>query len=415
MRFEILEIPGQGAHATVCVARRLEQDQVVCLKVLHTAFGSDSEPAMRVRDEARLLDRLKHPNIVGLYERLEIDGRQVLVMEWVKGIELQRLVRKVGRFPASVALTIASRIAEAAEYAYNVPEPDGELLRLVHRDLNLTNVLLSVTGEVKVLDFGMARATFEDRESDTMVTLRGTAGYTAPEGLSTVAPKLDVYSLGICLLYMLTGHLPVFSKQKLSHDLRLAEVCDFLQEGAQDIPDFPAVRDLLRAMCAYLPEERIEMGEVIARLRAVNPVDADLNAFAEHARQIHGERSTLPAAEHPAYVELAFLEASSDGASGGDLRLRKLLREPRWFDREAEVKWMLVLNPDWTADPFVEYLQAANRQWWQVWIAPPPREGILAALRLLEGRTTAGTKGVCRVLQRHRDVEIAALAKRLLV
>ena len=94
--------------------------------------------------------------------------------------------------------------------------------------------------------------------------------------------------------------------------------------------------------------------------------------------------------------------------------MRKLLREPRWFEREAEVKWMLVANPDWTSQPLVEYLAAANRPWWQVWIAPPPREGILAALRLLGARANPDAIGIYKRFVRHRDTEIAGLARELL-
>lgn len=413
MQFEILEIPGHGAQATVCVAREVGRNEVICLKVLAADFGTGTDTAKRARDEARLLQRLDHPNIVAMRRSLEIDERIVMVMEWVKGEQLQRIVRKHGAIPVPLALAIIEKVASAALYAYELPESDGQPLRLVHRDLNLTNILLSGTGEVKVLDFGLARASFEDREVDTVITLRGTAGYSAPEGLTGDDGKIDVYSLGICLLYLITGHLPVLSKQKLSHDLRLSDVFTHMQDRGIGDGIYLELCALLRGMCAYHPDDRLDMAGVIQALAALGPDAAGLVEFSErHVRPLQEERSRLPAAEHPSYPELAFLESASSDDPKGDLRLRKLLREQRWFERESEVKWMLLSNPDWTGEPLLAYLDRAQRPWWQVWMPLPPREGVLAAMRLLQHRPETARR-INKRLLKHKDAEIAELAAKL--
>lgn len=415
-RFDVIEIPGSGAHAAVCVAFDRVSGDRVCLKVLRSDFGVSSSEAKRARDEARLLQRLDHPGIVGMRERIEIDGREVLVMEWVDGPPLSRVVRRLGRLPVGVALRIAREVAEAVDYAYHLTRANGRPLRLVHRDLNLNNVLIGVDGRVRILDYGMARAEFDEREAETLVALLGTAGFTAPEGLVRIAdnPKLDVYSLGICLFFMLTGHLPVLSRQRLAHASGLGEQLAFARARVQtDGVDPDPIDALIRSMCAWAPDDRPTMGEVVDRLRALEPPDVDLAAFAaREVAPIHDGRSRTPPQTHDAWPELAFLTRVPGPAAptpplDTGPALRALLRQPDWPGRPDEVR-ALATHAD--TGPLLDALRAYLAPWWKVFARRPPADGALVLLELIAARPTPAARALCARLARHPDPRIAARA-----
>jgi len=418
-RFEILEIPGAGAHATVCLARDLESEgQQVALKVLRREFDPKSTEAKRARDEAVLLGVLDHPNIVKLHERLAVASREVLVMEWVVGAPLGLLVRRLGRLPPQVSLEIVRHAANAAYYAYNL-DYGGKPLRLVHRDLNLSNILLSIHGEVKILDYGLAKAEFDEREASTHVVLQGTAGYVAPEGLDD-QPSLDVYALGVCLFFMLTGHLPVLSRQRMAHAAGLSEQLSWLHTELERAGIDPAPYEaLIRGMCAHQTSDRLDMAGVLAAIGALQPEPEDLIVWADtHVHPLHMARPRVSdVREHPSFPELAFLlegsaaTAETDELCPQDEALREFLRQPDWSSRPAELKQILVEHPRWTAGPLLEVLASANRPWWKLFGPRPPVEATRLALRALAHRPSEAVTRCARGFCKHRDPAVRELAR----
>lgn len=428
-RFEILEIPGAGAHAAVCLAIDRTTGGRVCLKVLRTAFDPTSSEAKRVRDEARLLRRLDHPGIVKLIDALELEGRQVLVMECVDGPPVARLVRRLGHLPWGVALEIARHVASAVDYAYRLPGDEGRALRLVHRDLNLSNVLISIDGVVRVLDYGMARADFDEREADTHVGLLGTQGFTAPEGLVRIAdnPKLDVYSLGVCTFLMLTGHLPILSKQRVAHAASLAEQLAWARERlAAGGADPGPIDALLRSMCAFQPDDRPSMAEVAQTLSTLVPADVDLAGFArEHVVPLHEGRKRTPAAEHEAWAELQFLgeptvqpapvpsapgpSVAGPSARSPEVQLADLLSMPGWHSRPDDLRDCLASGAD--PLPAIALLRRFAAPWWQVFSRRPRVDGALVLLDVLADRPTDELRAVCHRLVLHRDARVAERAR----
>jgi len=162
----------------------------------------------RFRDEARILGLIRDRAIVTVDPPTRLDGRWAVVMEYVDGVSCSGILRKMP-FPPSVAAEIIQECARALDKVYRMPGHDGQPLKLLHRDLKPGNLQLTNSGEVKILDFGIARADFAEREAETTHHIGGTIGYIAPERLGGLeGPEGDVYSLGVVLHVLITGDKP---------------------------------------------------------------------------------------------------------------------------------------------------------------------------------------------------------------
>ena len=247
--FQILETLGEGSFSTVCVAT-LDSDPLqrkFILKILKSAVIANSRILQRTRDEARLLSTLRHPNIVRVQRLLSWGGRPVIVMEYVRGSSLRQLLLARRRsLEKSVALEIARLTCEALNTAYNASfEPRNQPLKVIHRDIKPSNVLLSIHGDVKVIDFGIAQGEFEGREAETEAVVLGSRPYMAPERLDGRAddPSVDVYSTGMMLFELLTGSWMKLSINPELHEQAMAEHLAALSDRR--------LQDLIGAMCAY--------------------------------------------------------------------------------------------------------------------------------------------------------------------
>ncbi len=260
--FEILEILGEGSFGTVCVAR-VSTDPLrrkVALKILKGAYASNKKILNRTRDEARLLSRINHPNIVRVERLMEVGGRPVVVMEHVQGVSLdQLLLRFKEGLPGAIAMEMTRQTCLALQVAYSEAlGEDGRQLRVIHRDIKPSNVMLSIHGEVKVLDFGIARGEFEGREAHTESVVMGSRPYMAPERLDGVSdsPAVDVYSAGMSLFELLTGRTMSLSINPVNHDQAMNRQLQFIEVQGMPQPAVEDLRDLLRRMCAYTRDYR---------------------------------------------------------------------------------------------------------------------------------------------------------------
>ncbi len=267
-RYRITELLGRGGFGSVYKAEKLGEEgfsTVVAVKLLH-AMGSGGSPAVekarsdavrRLRDEARLLGLLEHRAIVRVYDLERLRGEWAIVMEYVDGIQLAELV-ELTRVPVRQAVAIIEEVADALHTAFHF-EPSGQKLRLLHRDIKPSNIMISRGGSIKVLDFGIARADFESRESQTAGFLIGTQRYMSPEHLDydddtiQVGPESDIYSLG-AVLFELLAHKP-FGRATLDPLLHQDKVSKLLDEHILGrVPH--ALYQLLERMLSFAPGVR---------------------------------------------------------------------------------------------------------------------------------------------------------------
>jgi predicted Ser/Thr protein kinase len=224
-QLEILSLLGQGGMGAVYMARQRKLDRLVALKVLPAEWGRDPAFAERFQREARALARLNHPNIVAVHDFGEAGRHFFLLMEYVDGANLRRVLQG-GPPEPRLALQIIPQICDALQYAHE----EG----VVHRDVKPENILLDARGRVKIADFGLAKLVGPSRASFTLTgthQVMGTLDYMAPEQRSRpqdVDHRADIYSLGVVFYEMLTGELPLgrFAppSQKSGVDGRIDEV-----------------------------------------------------------------------------------------------------------------------------------------------------------------------------------------------
>jgi beta-lactam-binding protein with PASTA domain/tRNA A-37 threonylcarbamoyl transferase component Bud32 len=200
-RYEIQRGIARGGMAEVYLARDNLLDRPVAVKVLFAEYARDPSFVERFRREAQSAANLNHPNIVAIYDWGQERGTYFIVMEYVHGRSIRDVLQVNGAFPARQTAEIGADIAGALDFAHR----SG----LVHRDVKPGNVLLTAEGEVKVTDFGIARADAGDALTQTGAVM-GTATYFSPEQAQGLAVdgRSDVYSLGVVLYEMVTGEPP---------------------------------------------------------------------------------------------------------------------------------------------------------------------------------------------------------------
>ncbi len=258
-RYELLELLGQGGMAEVFLARTRGPKgfaRNLVIKRILPHLSSDDEFVDMFVAEAKLTGHLSHGNIVPIYEFGEVDGLLFLAMEHVEGTDLRALL-KASRLssealPAPVSAYVVMEILQALEYAHSRKTLAGEPLRIVHRDVSPSNVLLSRAGEVKLCDFGIAKAATRNTTSGR---LKGKLAYMSPEQASgkVVDARSDLFSVGVILWEMLAG------KRLFAGNTHLS-LLDLVQHGP--IPPLPRLgvlgEERLRAVVERALERDLE-------------------------------------------------------------------------------------------------------------------------------------------------------------
>src|SRR6059058_5863355 len=258
---------GAGGMSTVYRALDETLERRVAIKLMNTEVVTDSDQLERFRREARAVAQLSHPNVVGVIDAGEDEGRPYIVFECVEGETLKERIRRQGRLPIPEAVAYAIEIVRALGAAH--------ARHIVHRDVKPQNVLIDEEGSAKVTDFGIARTLEEDGLTADGRVL-GTTDYVSPEQAlgQPVTGQSDLYSLGVVLYEMLTGEVPFRGENQVSVAMKHVR---------EELPDVqfkrPEVSAALAAVVDTATAKRIEDryaddAELIADLEDVLAIEA---------------------------------------------------------------------------------------------------------------------------------------------
>lgn len=259
-RYEILDVVGAGGMSIVYKARDHRLNRNVAIKVLKPEFSNDKNFVTKFRIEAQASAGLTHPNIVNVYDVVDDEGIYCIVMELVEGITLKQYIEQNGRLNMETAIDFSIQIASGLEAAHEN--------HIIHRDIKPQNIIVSKNGNIKVTDFGIAKAA----SSNTLTSgAMGSVHYISPEqargGYSD--ERSDIYSLGITMYEMVTGRVPFEGDNNVS--VALMHIQNEMIPPRQYYPDiYSSFEKIILKATQKKPERRyLTASALIADLKRV--------------------------------------------------------------------------------------------------------------------------------------------------
>ncbi|XP_021729694.1 CBL-interacting serine/threonine-protein kinase 6-like [Chenopodium quinoa] len=255
-KYELGRVLGQGTFARVYYARNLESGKSVAMKVVGKEKVVRAKMMDQMKREISVMKRLKHPNIVELYEVMATKSKIFLALELVRGGELHAKVSKEGKLEEHTARSYFRQLISAVDYCHS--------RGVFHRDLKLENLLLDQDDNLKITDFGLS-AFFEEEENNQVLlrTTCGTPHYVAPEvvskrGQGYDGSKADIWSCGVILFVLLAGYLPF-------HDENIMQMYRKVYKGDFTCPTWfsAEARELITRMLDPNPATRITLAEIM--------------------------------------------------------------------------------------------------------------------------------------------------------
>ena len=266
--YVLLESLGRGGMSAVDLARRsVDSANYVRFLVIKRILRKNHHDPTFLRmfiDEARINAELQHENIAQVYDFGENGGEWYLAMEYVPGIDLRQIQRTLSKqesgrlIPPRIALRILHDVLSALAYAHDRVDTYGQPMRIVHRDVNPRNIMISVRGEVKLIDFGVAKADTR-HDQTTGQAIKGKFAYMAPEQIESELPvdgRADLFAMGLLLQELLTGTHPFRHLNEVQIIHRL------MADRIDPMPDAPApldpvvVREVRDRVLSAKPEQR---------------------------------------------------------------------------------------------------------------------------------------------------------------
>jgi len=273
-RYKLVSLLGEGGMAKVYLAvlsGPMGFEKEVALKKIDVRLTQDDRFVKALINEARLGGQLRHKNIVEVYEFNQVGEDYYLAMEYVDGWTLDTLVRNcrnAGKsVPPHVVIQFAMHICRGLDYAHSLVAKDGAPMNLVHRDLKPANVIVSRTGEAKIMDFGIAKADSNLYKTTAADITKGTPIYMSPEqvtGSSKLSGRSDIFSMGSIIHEMLCLDVIFHGDNLLAimHKVLQADIRDAVKNVRDKVPGLDAV--ILKAM-AKKPEDRYESAGAMER------------------------------------------------------------------------------------------------------------------------------------------------------
>ena len=302
--YQLVRLLAQGGMADIYLARQVGLDRLVAVKVLNAQRARDPESALLFMDEARVVGMLSHANLAAVHDVAADRGVHYLAMEYVHGADLREVLDAARRantaVPYEAACAIVMAAAAGLDHAHRRCGPDGRPLHLVHRDVSLSNIMVAHDGNVKVIDFGIARSQLSSHHTNPGI-VRGKASYMSPEQCvgDDVDLRTDVFSLGVVLYELTTGRRCFHGNTDFER--MLAVVQGQYTPATQLFGDFPAaLARVIDTALAMDPAKRYAscaaMLDALARACELEGWQADASSVARLMAQLFGAQNA-PAAE----------------------------------------------------------------------------------------------------------------------
>ncbi len=274
-KYRVLDRVGRGGMGTVYRAIDETLHREVAIKVLNAELN-DPEVAKRFRAEAITVARLSHPGIATIYELFQHEGQWLMVMEFVRGETLERMVERLGSLPADRAAELCMQSLAALAHAHS--------MGVVHRDLKPANIMVTESGAVKIMDFGIARVAGTEHLTNAGFMM-GTPAYMAPEQVlgHEIDARADIYAMGVVFYRLVSGQLPF--KGETPFAMAQAQVNNPptpVRTVRADLP--PWVDDVMTRSLAKKPDDRfpsaVAFHDGFARCLSGQPISADYSSSA---------------------------------------------------------------------------------------------------------------------------------------
>ena len=346
-QYELLLPLAQGATASVWAARTKGSalEKIVAVKAMLTEFADDVDAESMFLDEARTVARIRHPNVAAVLDLGEEDDALYIVMEWVEGEPLQVLMREArarGGIPLPLAVRIVKQAASGLHAAHELCDEAGAPVGLVHRDVSPQNILVGYDGSVKVIDFGVAKAS-SNMQRTNVGQIKGKVAYMAPEQAvgDPVDRRTDVFALGVVLYQLVTGKHPFRADNEFATMARLRDPHPF--EAPSTVLAVPAELDrvMMQALEKSRDRRHATMSDFARALDKALPSTADeARGLGELVRSLLSQRAAkknqairdaLKEAGHdarPVNLSAQFEEAPKPTSSGSPGRAPASARPP---------------------------------------------------------------------------------------